>query len=168
MFCAPHPVLHILSLYCTYIIQGDLVRLRWIINCQLYLNFCFSIAFQSAKISDSDAAKFRKRVYDKITMTKGIQYGLIAVGGLFILVAVFIAVCQRDQRRKSVGVTEVHSLAFGKVLLQYRSAETVFRHFTTLQETINRCLSVSAYFFLGSETRQLNLKKVIKLNRYFW
>ena len=59
---------------------------------------------------------------------------------------------------------KVCSMAFGRVLLQYRSTETVFWHLRHPAENniINRFLCP---LFLKSETRQLNMNDVIKLNR---
>ena len=60
---------------------------------------------------------------------------------------------------------KVCSMAFGGVLLQYRSTErateTAFRHLRHPAETINWFL---CSLFLKSETYQVNLKDVIKLN----
>ena len=61
-------------------------------------------------------------------------------------------------------IIKVHSLAFGRFLLEYKPAETVLQHFHILQETINRFVC-PLILFLKSETHQLNLKDVIKLNR---
>ncbi|XP_031556963.1 lysosome membrane protein 2-like [Actinia tenebrosa] len=45
---------------------------------------------ESAKISEHDAADFRKQVYDKIELTKGIEFGCIALGAVLIAASVIV------------------------------------------------------------------------------
>ena len=59
--------------------------------------------------------------------------------------------------------TKAHSLEFGRVLLQYRSAQTLFRHLH--HPARNNRFLCPLLLFLKSATHQLSLKDVIKLNR---
>ena len=62
--------------------------------------------------------------------------------------------------------TEARSLAFCTVLLQYWSAETVFRHLHhPARQNFKTGFFVRLFFFRKSETHQLDLKDVIILNR---
>ena len=61
----------------------------------------------------------------------------------------------------------VHSMCFGRVLFQQRSAETVYWHLHHPAKTINRFLCL-LIVFLKSKTHQLNLKDMITLNRNLW
>jgi hypothetical protein len=63
---------------------------------------------ESAMISDSDAADFKTQVLDKIKLTQGIQYGLIALGGLMILIVIIILVKIKlsESRQSSTAIND--------------------------------------------------------------
>ena len=45
----------------------------------------FSFYLQHGEVSDADAKKFKDQVYFAVTLGEYLQYGLIALGALFIL-----------------------------------------------------------------------------------
>lgn len=62
----------------------------------------YYVCFQSAIISEDDAAEFKKQVYDQIELLEGVEYALLGLGGFLILVATvtFIVLCVRSRRNK--------------------------------------------------------------------
>ncbi len=55
------------------------------------------ILLQHGQISDADAKKFKKQVYFAITISLIVQYGLIGLGGLFILSGLVVGVRSRQK-----------------------------------------------------------------------